>query len=156
MNKTFVSNKYRSIQLKKWTYIMSNLRENIRSTRRTVDEVLPNLSTNKMLLFMQMWHDLVILIFNSLYWLGSSLTHLYKWHYLIDWEDHINSTPDRPNNFSLLILLLWILMKSSPKILNEKKKTKNKKQNKKTKKLLEKSSLHEERNIKFSFFREKY
>jgi len=45
-------------------------------------------------------------------------------------------------------------MKSSPKILNEK--TKNKKQNKKTKKLLEKSSLHEERNIKFSFFRKKY
>ena len=55
-----------------------------------------------MLLFMQIWYHLIIFIFYSLCWLGSSLTHLHKWHYLIGWEDHISSTPDEPNNFFYL------------------------------------------------------
>ena len=37
--------------------------EIIRSTKKTIDVVLPNLPTNKILLFMQMWHYLVIFIF---------------------------------------------------------------------------------------------
>ena len=75
----------------------------IRSTKRTTDVVLLNLPTNKMLLFKQMWHHLIIFIFYSLCWLGSSLTHLHKWHYLIGWEDHISSSLGGSNNF----LFVW-------------------------------------------------
>ena len=63
--------------------------------------VLSNLPTNKIPLFMQMWHHLVMFIFHSLCWLRNSLTHLHKWHYLIGWEDHSNSPPGGSNNFSL-------------------------------------------------------
>ena len=41
--------------------------EIIRSIRRTADVVFLDFITNKMLLFMQIWHHLVIFIFYSLY-----------------------------------------------------------------------------------------
>ena len=47
-----------------------------------------------------MWRHLVSFIFYSLCWLGSSLTHLHRWHCLISWEDHVSSPPYRSNNFS--------------------------------------------------------
>ena len=40
--------------------------EIIRTTRKTNEVVLPDFLTNKILLFMQMWHHLVIFIFYSL------------------------------------------------------------------------------------------
>ena len=49
--------------------LMTITREIIRSTRRTTDVVLLDLPTNKMFLFMQMWHHLIIFIFYSLCWL---------------------------------------------------------------------------------------
>ena len=85
-----------------WKRFVSTQWEIIRSTRRTTDVVLLNVPTNKMFLFMQMWHHLVIFIFYCLCWLKSSLTHLHKWYYLIDWKDHISSPSDGLNNFSYL------------------------------------------------------
>ena len=88
--------------------------EIIRSTKRIADMVFLDLSTNKMILFMWMWHPLVICIFYSLCWLGSSLAHLNKWHYLIGWKDHINSPLGEPNNlsYSPLAPISYPLLKS--------------------------------------------
>ena len=61
----------------------SNRGEIIRSIRRTADVVLLDLSTNKMQLFMQMWHHLIIFISYSMCWLGNSHIHLHRWYHLI-------------------------------------------------------------------------
>ena len=69
-------------------------------TKRTADVVLLNFSTNKMLLFIQMWHQLVIFIF---YFFADSEIHTYI--YIDDIislvrKDHISSPTDVNNNFS--------------------------------------------------------
>lgn len=82
------------------TYVNSVCREIIKPIRRTVDVVLHDLPTKKMLLFMKMWYHLII--FYSLCWLRNSLTYLHRWHRIINWKDHISSSPSGSNNFSCL------------------------------------------------------
>ena len=57
-----------------------------------------NLPTNKM--FYANVTSLGNFYFLFIVLIRSSFTHLHKWPYFIDWEDHINSTPDGPNIFS--------------------------------------------------------
>ena len=94
----------------KWNF---EIPEIIRSTRRTVDVVFPDLSTNKILLFMHMWHYLVIFI--NFFWgnvififlflvLIRKLTRTFAYicinDILLVKEDYINSPPDVNNDFS--------------------------------------------------------
>ena len=81
-----------------------------------IDMILLNFPINKTLLFMQMWHHLVI-FFYPLCCLGSSHIHLHIWYHLIIREDHINSFTGVNNNFSnlwvsnsvgMLMLITWV------------------------------------------------
>ena len=56
----------------KWNFEISEI---IRSTGRTVDVVFPDLSTNKILLFMHMWHHLVIFI--NFFWVNVIFIFLF-------------------------------------------------------------------------------
>lgn len=76
--------------------------ENIRSTGRTAKMVLLVLLADKTLLFMQMWHHLVVFFLKKkfLCWLRVWLTHLYTLYYFIGWEEgHFSSLPSVPNTF---------------------------------------------------------